>query len=105
MGARSAGNPHAACDVAGTGVEGIEGYHLLGYIVSARPLVGIGFPNNAYSLYEMTQWTPYISESTVVTVGFIQGLSKGIIESLGRPGSLSAAEFAASGSRIAKRVR
>ena len=35
--------------------------------VSARLLVGIGFLIGAYALYEMTLWTPDISESTVVT--------------------------------------
>ena len=47
--------------------------------VSARLLVGIGFLIGAYALYEMTLWTPDISESTVVTVGFIQGLSIGFL--------------------------
>ena len=47
--------------------------------VSARLLVGIGFVVGAYALHEMTLWTPDISESTVITVGFIQGLSIGFL--------------------------
>ena len=43
--------------------------------VSARLLVGFGFLIGAYALYEMTLWTPDISQSTVILVGFIQGLS------------------------------
>ena len=47
--------------------------------VSARLLVGIGFVVGAYALHEMTLWTPDISESTVITVGFIQGISIGFL--------------------------
>jgi DHA2 family multidrug resistance protein len=47
--------------------------------VSARLLVGIGFLVGAYALYEMTLWTPDISEWTVVMVGFIQGISIGFL--------------------------
>jgi DHA2 family multidrug resistance protein len=47
--------------------------------VSARLLVGIGFLIGAYALREMTLWTPQISESTIVIVGFIQGLSIGFL--------------------------
>ncbi len=46
---------------------------------SARLLVGIGFIIGAYALHEMTLWTPDISESSVVIVGFIQGLSIGFL--------------------------
>ena len=46
---------------------------------SARLLVGIGFIIGAYALHEMTLWTPDISESSVVTVGFVQGLSIGFL--------------------------
>ena len=35
--------------------------------VSARLLVGLGFMIGAYALYEMTLWTPDISQSTVIT--------------------------------------
>ena len=47
--------------------------------VSARLLVGLGFLIGAYALYEMTLWTPDISQSTVILVGFIQGLSIGFL--------------------------
>ena len=47
--------------------------------VSARLLVGIGFLVGAYALYEMTLWTPDISETTVIMVGFIQGISIGFL--------------------------
>ena len=47
--------------------------------VSARLLVGIGFVTGAYALYEMTFWTPDISEWTMISVGFIQGLSIGFL--------------------------
>ncbi|HEX4173325.1 MAG TPA: DHA2 family efflux MFS transporter permease subunit, partial [Acetobacteraceae bacterium] len=47
--------------------------------VSARLLVGIGFLVGAYALYEMTLFTPDISETTVVMVGFIQGISIGFL--------------------------
>jgi DHA2 family multidrug resistance protein len=47
--------------------------------VSARLLVGIGFVIGAYALREMTLWTPDISESTVIIVGFTQGLSIGFL--------------------------
>jgi DHA2 family multidrug resistance protein len=46
---------------------------------SARLLVGIGFIIGAYALHEMTLWTPDISQSNVVTVGFVQGLSIGFL--------------------------
>jgi MFS transporter, DHA2 family, multidrug resistance protein len=47
--------------------------------VSARLLVGMGFLIGAYALYEMTQWTPAVSEGTVILVGFVQGLSIGFL--------------------------
>ena len=47
--------------------------------VSARLLVGTGFVVGAYVLREMTLWTPDISEATVITVGFIQGISIGFL--------------------------
>lgn len=47
--------------------------------VSARLLVGAGFVVGAYALREMTLWTPDISEATVITVGFIQGISIGFL--------------------------
>jgi DHA2 family multidrug resistance protein len=47
--------------------------------VSARLLVALGFLVGAYALYQMTLWTPDVAESTVVTVGLIQGLSTGLL--------------------------
>ena len=47
--------------------------------ISARLLVGIGFVIGAYALYEMTLWTPDISEWSVISVGFIQGISIGFL--------------------------
>jgi DHA2 family multidrug resistance protein len=47
--------------------------------VSARLLVGIGFVVGAYALREMTLFTPDIPESTVITTGFIQGISIGFL--------------------------
>jgi DHA2 family multidrug resistance protein len=47
--------------------------------INARLLVGTGFVVGAYVLREMTLWTPDISEATVMTVGFIQGISIGFL--------------------------
>ena len=47
--------------------------------VSVRLLVGLGFLANAYALYDMTSWTPDVSEWTVFVVGFVQGLSIGFV--------------------------
>jgi len=47
--------------------------------VSVRLLVGLGFVCTAYGLYEMTSWTPEVSEWTVISVGLIQGLSVGLV--------------------------
>jgi MFS transporter, DHA2 family, multidrug resistance protein len=47
--------------------------------ISARLLVGTGFVVGAYALREMTLWTPDTSEATVMTVGFIQGISIGFL--------------------------
>ena len=47
--------------------------------VSVRLLVGLGFVANAYALYDMTSWTPDVSEWTVFVVGFVQGLSIGLV--------------------------
>jgi DHA2 family multidrug resistance protein len=51
---------------------------LLGKI-SARLLVGFGFASGAYALYLMTFWTPDVSEFSLVSAGFIQGLSIGFL--------------------------
>jgi DHA2 family multidrug resistance protein len=47
--------------------------------ISARVLVGIGFATGAYALFEMTSWTPDVSEWTMISVGFVQGLSLGFL--------------------------
>jgi DHA2 family multidrug resistance protein len=47
--------------------------------ISARLLVGIGFVTGAYALYQMTFWTPDVSEWTLISVGFIQRLSLGFL--------------------------
>jgi MFS transporter, DHA2 family, multidrug resistance protein len=47
--------------------------------VSVRLLVALGFVATAYALYDMTSWTPDVSEWTVFVVGFIQGLSIGLV--------------------------
>ncbi len=47
--------------------------------VSPRLLVAIGFVTGAYALREMTEWTPDVSEWTVICVGFVQGISVGFL--------------------------
>jgi len=47
--------------------------------VNVRLLVTIGFAATAYALYEMTGWTPDVSLWSVVTTGFIQGISIGFV--------------------------
>ena len=47
--------------------------------VNVRVLVGLGFVATAYALYDMTSWTPDVSEWEVTYVGFIQGLSIGLV--------------------------
>ncbi len=47
--------------------------------VSERLLVGLGFIAGAYALYDMTFWTPDVSEWTMISVGLIQGLSLGFL--------------------------
>jgi DHA2 family multidrug resistance protein len=47
--------------------------------VSPRLLVAIGFITGAYALYEMTFWTPDVSEWTMISVGFQQGVSIGFL--------------------------
>jgi DHA2 family multidrug resistance protein len=51
---------------------------LLGRI-SARLLLGLGFAIGAYVLYEMTSWTPRISEWTLISVGILQGFGIGFV--------------------------
>jgi DHA2 family multidrug resistance protein len=47
--------------------------------IGARALLGIGLISSAYVLYEMTFWTPDISEWTIVSVGIGQGISIGFV--------------------------
>jgi DHA2 family multidrug resistance protein len=47
--------------------------------VNTRLLVSIGFMATAYALYQMTFWTPDVSEWTVISIGFIQGISIGFV--------------------------
>jgi MFS transporter, DHA2 family, multidrug resistance protein len=47
--------------------------------LSPRLLVGFGFATGAYALYEMTEFTPDVSEATMISVGFVQGLSIGFL--------------------------
>ncbi len=51
---------------------------LLGRL-NARYLLGFGFCCSLYGLYAMTAWTPDVSETTIVWVGFIQGLGTSFI--------------------------
>jgi DHA2 family multidrug resistance protein len=52
---------------------------LVGKRVNTRLLVAIGFLTTAYALYDMTTWTPDVSEWSVIVAGFIQGLSIGFV--------------------------
>src|ERR1700749_4542451 len=47
--------------------------------VSSRLLIGLGFATGAYALYQMTAWTPDVSEWEMVSAGFVQGLSIGFL--------------------------
>jgi MFS transporter, DHA2 family, multidrug resistance protein len=47
--------------------------------ISPRLMVGLGFAAGAYALYQMTSWTPEISEWTMISVGFVQGVSIGFL--------------------------
>ncbi|HVY14606.1 MAG TPA: DHA2 family efflux MFS transporter permease subunit [Rhodopila sp.] len=47
--------------------------------VSPRLLVGVGFATGAYALHLMTSWTPDVAETTMIAVGFLQGLSIGFM--------------------------
>jgi DHA2 family multidrug resistance protein len=51
---------------------------LLGTI-SPRLLLGVGFTTGAYVLYQMTSWTPDISEWTIISVGIMQGIGIGFV--------------------------
>ncbi len=47
--------------------------------VSIRILLGAGLGLTAWSLYEMTGWTPDVSQMTVVVMGVVQGLGLGLL--------------------------
>jgi len=47
--------------------------------VDTRYLLGIGLGLTAWSFYEMTGWTPDISQMTIIGVGVIQGIGLGFI--------------------------
>jgi DHA2 family multidrug resistance protein len=47
--------------------------------IGVRPLISFGFMASAYSLYEMTFWTPNVSEWMITSNGFIQGASVGFV--------------------------
>ena len=48
-------------------------------LVDTRFLLGMGLGLSAWSFYEMTGWTPDISQLTIVVVGVIQGIGLGLI--------------------------
>src|SRR5258707_1643569 len=52
---------------------------LVGKRVNTRLVVVTGFLATAYALYDMTTWTPDVSEWSVIVAGFIQGLSIGFV--------------------------
>ncbi len=47
--------------------------------VDVRYLLMLGFSATAWSMYEMSGWTPDISEGTVAFVGFVQGCGLGFL--------------------------
>jgi DHA2 family multidrug resistance protein len=47
--------------------------------ISARLLVAVGFATGAYALHQMTSWTPDVSEWTMISAGFVQGVSLGFL--------------------------
>jgi DHA2 family multidrug resistance protein len=48
-------------------------------LIDTRFLLGMGLGLTAWSFYEMTGWTPDISQLTIVIVGVIQGIGLGLI--------------------------
>src|SRR3984957_18689861 len=48
-------------------------------VVDTRFLLGMGLGLTAWSFYEMTGWTPDISQFSIVGVGVIQGIGLGFI--------------------------
>lgn len=47
--------------------------------IGPRVLVFAGFVTGAYALRQMMSWTPDVAEWTLITVGFIQGISIGFL--------------------------
>jgi DHA2 family multidrug resistance protein len=47
--------------------------------VDIRILLGLGLGLTAWSLYEMTGWTPDVSATTVVVIGIVQGAGLGLL--------------------------
>jgi DHA2 family multidrug resistance protein len=47
--------------------------------VDTRLLLGFGLGITAWSFYAMTGWTPDISQTTIITVGVIQGIGLGFL--------------------------
>jgi DHA2 family multidrug resistance protein len=47
--------------------------------VDTRLLLGIGLGITAWSFYEMTGWTPDISQTTIIVIGVIQGIGLGFL--------------------------
>ncbi|MDR3449008.1 MAG: EmrB/QacA family drug resistance transporter, partial [Alphaproteobacteria bacterium] len=47
--------------------------------VDTRWLLSLGLGLTAYAMYDMTGWTPDVSQWTIVSVGFIQGAGLGFL--------------------------
>jgi DHA2 family multidrug resistance protein len=47
--------------------------------VDIRILLGTGLSLTAWSLYEMTGWTPDVSATTIIVLGIVQGLGLGLL--------------------------
>ena len=47
--------------------------------VDTRILLGIGLALTAWSFYQMTGWTPDISQATIIGVGVVQGAGLGFL--------------------------
>jgi DHA2 family multidrug resistance protein len=47
--------------------------------VSTRMLLCTGLVLTAWSLYEMTGWTPDVSQTTIIAVGIVQGVGLGLL--------------------------
>jgi DHA2 family multidrug resistance protein len=48
-------------------------------VLSPRAMIGIGLAMSAYALYEMTLWTQDVSPWDILSAGFVQGFSLGIV--------------------------